>query len=314
MSNFVPASALDPAERDARRPSRLSGLRRCTRCILPHTFPRISFDEDGVCNYCHEQSAPVSLLGENKLLEVIKALKRKHSVYDCMVALSGGRDSTYALHYLVRELGLKVLAYTVDNHFMPADTKLNVNNAVRVLGVDHVWQTHNDLKIGIKPVLTAWMHQPRPEMISSLCLGCRGGFAQGLLNAAKRYHTKLIVTGCGEPGSDEHLGLKFFTDKPYRTFGGAIELLAGFAREFARNPRYFSRPAIPYLLVKEYSFQFVPTSLFRRMVSPGTRQLGLYRFIPWDEDKITQTIQIELGWKKPSYASAAYRSDSEICA
>jgi hypothetical protein len=293
---------------------RRAALRRCSRCVLPQTFPRIRFDEEGVCNYCHEQSTPMKLLGEEKLLEVIKARRQKSSQYDCMVALSGGRDSSYALFYLVRKLGLKVLAYTVDNGFMPEDTKLNVKNATRILGVDHLWQKHNDLRIGIKPVLTAWMHQPRPEMISSLCLGCRGGFAQGLLRAAEKHKTKLIVTGCGEPGSDEHLGLKFFTAKPFRKFGGAVELLTGFGRELIRNPRYLSSLAVPYLLVKEYSYNFAPTAIIKRITSPGTRQLGLYRFIPWDERKITETIRAELDWKKPSYASAAYRSDSEICA
>ena len=302
------------AERSVKDAERRVAMRRCTRCVLPHTFPRITFDKQGICNYCHEQDLPMALLGDEKLLDVIRARKLKNSRYDCMVALSGGRDSTYAMYFLVRKLGLKVLAYSVDNGFMPADTKLNISNATSSLGVEHVWETHNDLRLGIKPVLTAWMREPRPEMISSLCLGCRSGYAQGLLRAAKKYKTSLIVTGCGEPGSDEHLGLKFFTSKPHRKLAGAVELLAGYARELIRNPRYFSTLSVPYLLVKEYSYKFAPTSILRRLVSPGTRQLGLYRFIPWDENKITQVIQSELNWRKPSYASAAYRSDSEICA
>jgi hypothetical protein len=289
-------------------------LRRCSRCVLPHTFPRISFDEQGVCNYCREEGVPTALLGEGKLLQVIRSRKQKASHYDCMVALSGGRDSTYAMYFLVRKLGLKVLAYSVDNGFMPAETISNINNAASILGVDHVWEKHNELRLGIKPVLTAWMHHPRPEMLSSLCLGCRSGFAQGLLRAARKYKTITVITGCGEPGSDEHLGLKFFTAKSFRKAGGAIELLAGYARELLKNPRYLSTLSVPYLMVKEYTYKFAPTAILSRLVSPGTRQLGLYRFIPWDENKITQVICNELGWKKPSFASAAYRSDSEICA
>ena len=289
-------------------------LRRCSRCVLPHTFPRITFDDQGICNYCHKESTPVALLGEGKLLEVIRARRPKDSRYDCMVALSGGRDSTYAMYFLVRKLGLKVLAYSVDNGFMPVDTKQNIVNATTILGVDHVWDTHNELRMGIKPILTAWLHEPRPEMLSSLCLGCRSGFAQGLLRASRKYKTKTVITGCGEPGSDEHLGLKFFTEKPLRKPGGAFELLTGYARELVRNPRYFSSLSVPYLMVKEYSYKFAPTSIVSRIVSPGTRQVGLYRFIPWDEGQITHVIQSELKWKKPSFASAAYRSDSEICA
>lgn len=291
-----------------------SSLRRCSRCVLPHTFPRISFDAQGVCNYCRDEGTPAGLLGEEKLLQVIRSRKQKGSLYDCMVALSGGRDSTYAMYFLTRKLGLKVLAYSVDNGFMPPETVSNINNATSILGVDHVWEKHNELRLGIKPVLTAWLHQPRPEMLSSLCLGCRSGFAQGLLRSARKYKTITVITGCGEPGSDEHLGLKFFTGKSFRKPGGAIELLAGYARELLRNPRYFSTLSVPYLMVKEYSYKFAPTALLSRIVSPGTRQLGLYRFIPWDEKEITRVICNELGWTKPSFASAAYRSDSEICA
>jgi hypothetical protein len=95
---------------------------------------------------------------------------------------------------------------------------------------------------------------------------------------------------------------------------GVFELLAGYARELVRNPRYFSSLSVPYLMVREYSYKFAPTSIVSRVVSPGTRQVGLYRFVPWDEGQITHVIQSELEWKKPSFASAAYRSDSEICA
>lgn len=299
---------------DTLRSGRKASLKRCSRCVLPHTFPRIEFDEQGVCNYCREDEIPASLLGEAKLLEMIRARKQKSSAYDCMVALSGGRDSTYATYYLVRKLGLKVLAYSVDNGFMPAETISNINNATSILGVHHVWEKHNELRLGIRPVLTAWMRQPRPEMLSSLCLGCRSGFAKGLLSAAKKYKTITVITGCGEPGSDEHLGLKFFTAKPLRSSGGATELLLGFVRELIRNPKYFSSLSVPYLMAREYSYKFAPTSILSRLVSPRTRQVGLYRFIQWDEKEITRVISDELRWKKPSFASAAYRSDSEICA
>lgn len=47
-----------------------SGLKRCTRCILPETFPGIEFDEDGVCNYCRDYE-PVKVFGEEAFEKVL---------------------------------------------------------------------------------------------------------------------------------------------------------------------------------------------------------------------------------------------------
>ena len=44
-------------------------MKRCTRCILPETFPGIRFDEKGVCNYCTSYH-PIKVLGETKLKKI----------------------------------------------------------------------------------------------------------------------------------------------------------------------------------------------------------------------------------------------------
>jgi len=76
-----------------------AGMRRCTRCILPETFPGIRFDEDGVCNYCLEYK-PVNVLGEEALVKVLDGYRGKGREYDCIVPISGGRDSSFVLHQM----------------------------------------------------------------------------------------------------------------------------------------------------------------------------------------------------------------------
>ncbi len=88
-------------------------LRRCTKCILPETFPGIEFDDEGVCNYCRNY-VPVKVFGEVELIRVLERFRGKGEKYDCLVPISGGRDSTFALHQMIRRYEMRVLAITVD--------------------------------------------------------------------------------------------------------------------------------------------------------------------------------------------------------
>lgn len=74
----------------------------CTRCVLPSGTPGIEFDRNGICNYCNEYE-PMNVRGEAKLREFLDAFQGKGEEYDCLVCISGGRDSTYTLWKLVSE-------------------------------------------------------------------------------------------------------------------------------------------------------------------------------------------------------------------
>jgi len=63
--------------------------RYCTKCILPDTYPGISFNSEGECSYCSEYSPVHANLGKEALLNVLKSQK-KTGQYDCVVPLSGG--------------------------------------------------------------------------------------------------------------------------------------------------------------------------------------------------------------------------------
>ena len=84
-------------------------MKRCSKCVLPETTPNISFDKEDICNYCHSYEK-FRYEGETKLLELLNSQKRAGSKYDCILGISGGRDSSYALLKLVRDYRMKVLA------------------------------------------------------------------------------------------------------------------------------------------------------------------------------------------------------------
>ncbi len=120
-----------------------TAFRVCARCVLPETFPGISFDAEGVCNYCLE-AAPASEY-ENKKREYRarfeKLIEENKSPggYDILMCYSGGKDSTYTLSLLKEKYGLNILAFTLDNGFVSPMTIDNIRAVVEKLGVDHIY-------------------------------------------------------------------------------------------------------------------------------------------------------------------------------
>lgn len=111
----------------------------CKKCILPETRPNISIGEDEICNACkaHGQKKSINWNDrEQAFISVIKNAKSRSKGYDCLIPVSGGKDSTWQAVKCL-EHGLNPLAVTWKT---PARTKLgqeNLDNLVR-LGVDHI--------------------------------------------------------------------------------------------------------------------------------------------------------------------------------
>ncbi len=115
----------------------------CIKCGLPSNYPTAEFDEQGVCNLCTSfetyQERARRYFKTPDDLKALFATKQNHGGdYDCLSLLSGGKDSSYALGKLV-EMGLKVLAFTLDNGYISEQAKDNVRRVVKELGVDHVF-------------------------------------------------------------------------------------------------------------------------------------------------------------------------------
>ena len=118
--------------------------RVCSRCVMDTSAGGINFDDDGTCNFCTDflQKSP-HLLSETDFeidtkrklfLEQVKA-DGIGKQYDCIVGVSGGVDSSWALH-LVREAGLRPLAVHMDNGWNSELAVANIKNLVTKLEVD----------------------------------------------------------------------------------------------------------------------------------------------------------------------------------
>ncbi|WP_037908086.1 adenine nucleotide alpha hydrolase family protein [Actinacidiphila yeochonensis] len=112
----------------------------CRRCVLPASFPDISFDASGVCRYCGDESERIDVAREALTDAVGAALEgaAPDRAYDCLVLYSGGKDSSLALMVAQRELGLRPLAFTLDNGYLSAEADENIRRVLDALAVDHV--------------------------------------------------------------------------------------------------------------------------------------------------------------------------------
>ncbi|HLB41789.1 MAG TPA: N-acetyl sugar amidotransferase [Gammaproteobacteria bacterium] len=115
-------------------------MKYCNHCILPDTRPNLFILEDGRCNACHSWSKKQMNIDwnsrKNELIQFIKDVKQKTSTWDCIIPVSGGKDSTWQVIKAL-EFGLKPLCITWRT---PARNQLgqrNLDNLIR-LGVDHI--------------------------------------------------------------------------------------------------------------------------------------------------------------------------------
>ena len=116
--------------------------RRCTRCLYDDSTPRITFDPNGVCSYCHAYDAldaehPTGAEGQRRLEAIATEIKTagKGKKFDCVVGVSGGCDSSYVL-YKAKQLGLRPLAVHFDNTWNSTTATENIRNVLKALDVE----------------------------------------------------------------------------------------------------------------------------------------------------------------------------------
>lgn len=117
--------------------------KRCTRGLWDSTVPGISFDEAGVSNYARMfdelcKMYPRGEQGKNDWNQIISKIKNdgKDNLYDCIIGVSGGTDSSYLLHMAKEEYGLRPLAVNLDNGWSSEIAVKNIKKVTKALNID----------------------------------------------------------------------------------------------------------------------------------------------------------------------------------
>lgn len=171
-------------------------LKICTRCIQDETVPGITFDDNGVCNHCHLHDElceifPNDERGTQKLNKIVENIKKQseNKEFDCIVGVSGGRDSTYLLYNAVRVWNLRVLAVHCNDGF---DNDVAIDNmkkaidklGIKVINIEYPYDLACDIK---RSLLKA--------SVPDLILGTDISIANSLYSTAYKYDIKNILLG-----------------------------------------------------------------------------------------------------------------------
>ena len=284
-------------------------MNRCTNCVLPEQTPNISFDDHGVCNYC-DTYQPVSYEGEAAFLEELSRFRGKGDKYDCLVPISGGRDSSYVLLRMVKDFGLRVLAVNYENPFTVPQARKNIENAARTLGVEVIHFSNGDRNhvMTFKQTVQAWLKRPSPAAIPIVCIGCKPAWWH-IYRVARRYRIPLIVSG----------------GNPYEVISFKRELV-GISRDEAADKAFFKYWLVLKKLLKNLAFfkprllatmarsylMGNPNSWGIRLIGRKITWLELFNFVPWDEATVLNRIKTELNWDYPRELQSSWRFDCRV--
>lgn len=291
-----------------------TNMKRCTKCILPETFPGIEFNENGVCHYCLNYE-PVKVYGEEELKKVLSNYRNNGTKYDCVVPISGGRDSAFVLHQIVKKCKMNVLTLTVDSGALLPEGYRNIKRITEVLNVDHVWlKDEKQIKTAqqnTKIKFHGWLKKPSINTIVPVLNAGDKMMNLRMYKYAKENKIPLVMGGNNIGNSSfeqEHWKTGFLGVFPdnrgrYSTYDKIkLNFLLGF--EYLRNPSNLHIP-----ILKEY-IGGASVYFFESLLKPkGVDSLGFYDYSYWNEEEVVSTITKELDWKGASDATTTWRID-----
>ena len=270
-------------------------LKRCVLCILPETYPFISFDSKGVCNYCKTYRKQ-EFLGYEVLERVLEPYRSTDGRPDCIVGYSGGRDSSYGLHILKTKLGMHPIAYTYDWGLVTHHARKNQSRVVGKLGIEHIIRAA-DIRVKrryIRKNIDAWLKKPELGMVPLFMAGDKLFYYYGR-QLRQETGIKLTIFAAGHQleqmefkvgfcGIDQKLtnNTKLYHFK----LMNKVQLALWYIKQYLLNPRYINESFFDSILAYYASFLNKDDYLY------------LYRYIPWDEKLMEKTLKEEYGWEE----------------
>jgi len=273
----------------------------CVQCVLPDTRPNLELDENGVCNACrnHLQRPEIDWQARQRdFLYVVENAKERSQGYDCLIPVSGGKDSTWQVIKCL-EYGLKPLCLTWKTPARTAIGQKNLDNLV-ALGVDHIdYQISPDVERRL--VLRTF------EKFGSTAIPMHMAIHAIPLKMATRFDIPLIIWGensAVEYGTKDAARMGFRLDENWvKTFGVTHGTTATdwVSRELSKKDLtpYFglgvdeaAKQNVLAIFLGHY-FSWDPDETFRVardhgfQVAPEGARTGLYDFADIDDDFIS---------------------------
>jgi len=249
-----------------KKTSKVRVTKRCARCVLPDTYPGIMFNGEGVCSVCLEWEKRRKIdytQAEEELRRIVERYRKENEKcrYDCVVGVSGGKDSTYVIYYLAKVLKLRVLAANFSVGFNSLTAQANVLKAIDRLGIDMFALRINWEKL--RRIYSIFL-----RYTGGLCVPCNTQKIRAIKTAALTFGIKIIFSGVSRYDS------------------GSVDYGA------------YTNDVLKEVLSKEMNSREIEEFLIPE--GKDYQYYHLDQFVERDVDKVVSTIQRELGWENPT--------------
>ena len=263
-------------------------MKYCTNCVIPETAETHSFNNKGVCSVCDQIEFKKNKIDWNKRALMFDKLldnyKGKYS-YDCILPFSGGKDSVFALWYVVKKKKLKPLVVRFDHNFLREKVLENTEKVIKKLDVDFI-NVKPNLKVIKKLMLESLIRR------GDFCWHCHVGISATPINVAIEKKMPLLIYG--EPNSEyaSFYSSDEFEELNVDKFNRMINLGINAEDMIGMINQRFPNDKISLKDLKYYVF---PSR--QKMNNNKIKACYLGNYLAWDVKKQVKIIKDELDWQ-----------------
>jgi N-acetyl sugar amidotransferase len=245
-------------------------IKVCRKCLYDENHPLgITFNEDDICSGC-EIHLEKTRLDWDARLEYLKSLTQSYrspgqKSYDCIVPVSGGRDSFFIVHTVTKVLGMKPLLVSYNKHYNTPEGIHNLNQLKTVFDCDHI-------QMNVNPQSVQAITRHTLDRLGSIYWHCIAGETVYPVQTAVRFKVPLIIWGAhqglDQTGMYSHLN-EVEMSRKYRK---DHDLMGVEAEDLLKEDNCLSDEQLTSFLYPHN----------REIESVGVRGIYLGNFIPWD--------------------------------
>ncbi len=266
----------------------MSEIKICSRCVMDTTATEITFDDKGICNFCHQydnvttKDLYVDKGGEERLNNLIEKIKKdgKNRQYDVLIGISGGVDSSYVAYLVKKVYGLRALAIHLDNGWNSELAVANVEHIVKKLDIDlstYVldWKEFKDIQTSFLKASVSNIEIPTDHAIWALLIKTAAKHKIPYIIAGNNVVTESIMPESWLYGSKDSKFIKAI----HKQFGKV---------KLKTYPSLSTFDYVDYLLIR------------------GIRWVPILNYINFVKSDAKQLLIDELGWR--DYGGKHYES------
>lgn len=266
-------------------------ITRCVQCLMPSTYPDITFNDEGVCNHCTAYKKPETY-GEDLFLQKIHS--KSGPQYDCVVGISGGKDSCYVAYLAKKKFGLRVLAVSYDFPFMVDLARQNVKAVCNSLGIELlIVKSDNNLEYNL--IRNHFTSLAGTGTTWGQCMFCHYGIEAILYETARSREVPFILSGVThnetwwDPGNRLGILMKRLKKLPFpEKINFALYQSKAYLNLVDQRRQF---PIQGNNILDVYSRADTP--------SDGPETIDVFDYIEWDQALIEKTLREETGWQRP---------------